>query len=81
MREMMANDANVINSNKKPRFNPMVFIRETQREISKVTWPTRKETVMTTVMIVVMALITGVFFFGVDTILGYIIGHLLNMNS
>ncbi len=57
------------------------FIRETRNEIAKVTWPTRKETIMNTVMIIVMALVTGVFFFGVDSFLGYAIGHLLGMNT
>jgi preprotein translocase subunit SecE len=57
------------------------FIRETRQEIAKVTWPTRKETLVMTSMIVVMALITGVFFLGIDSALGYIIGHILGMNS
>ena len=57
------------------------FIRETRAEIAKVTWPTRKETVMTTVMIVVMALVTGVFFLGVDSALGFAIYHILGIKS
>jgi len=65
----------------KPGVNLMEFARETQREISKVTWPSRKETVTTTIVVVVMALIASVFFFGVDSALGYLIGHLLGMNS
>lgn len=57
------------------------FIRETREEIGKVTWPTRRETVMTTVAIVVMALLTGVFFLGVDTVLGFVISRVLGMNN
>jgi preprotein translocase subunit SecE len=57
------------------------FVRETRQEIAKVTWPTRKETVMTTVMIVVMALVAGLFFLLIDSGLGYAIGHLLGMNT
>jgi preprotein translocase subunit SecE len=57
------------------------FIRETRQEIAKVSWPTRKETVQTTIAIVVMALIAGVFFLGVDTVLGRVISRVLGMNS
>ncbi|MFY9287688.1 MAG: preprotein translocase subunit SecE [Alphaproteobacteria bacterium] len=62
-------------------FNPVEFVQETNREIKKVTWPTRKETVMTTVMIVVMALITGVFFLAIDSALGFAISRILGMKS
>lgn len=57
------------------------FFRETRREVSKVTWPTQKETTMTTVMIVVMALLAGVFFFIVDSMLGYTISNILGMRG
>ncbi len=63
------------------KFDMAVFVRETRQEIAKITWPTRKETLMTTVMIVVMALITGVFFLGIDSALGFIISRILGMNS
>lgn len=61
------------------KLNVAEFSRETRREIAKVTWPTRRETIITTVMIVVMALLAGVFFFGVDAALGYGIGKILRM--
>jgi len=57
------------------------FVRETRQEITKVTWPTRKETVGMTIMIVVFALIAGVFFLGVDSALGFAVSHILGMNS
>ena len=57
------------------------FIRETRQEINKVTWPSRKETLMTTVMIVVMALVAGVFFLAVDSGLGFVISRFLGMQS
>lgn len=61
--------------------NLVEFFRETRREIAKVTWPTRKETTMTTVMIVVMALAAGIFFFIADSALGYVISLILGMRS
>ena len=65
----------------KPKFSFGEFFVETRREIAKVTWPTRKETVMTTVMIVGMALLAGVFFLIVDWALGFTIGHILGVAS
>ena len=57
------------------------FAQETKREIAKVTWPTRRETVMTTTIIVLMALAAGLFFFGVDSALGYMISRILGMQG
>jgi preprotein translocase subunit SecE len=57
------------------------FIRESRQEMAKVTWPTRKETIITTVFVVVMALIAGIFFLVVDAGLGYAISKILGMRS
>ena len=76
----MAQDVNT-EANTKRGFHILEFIRETQREIAKVSWPTRKETVVTTIAIVVMALVTGLFFLAVDSGLGFIISRILGMNS
>ena len=57
------------------------FFRETRREVAKVTWPTQRETTITTGLIIAMALMAGVFFFFADNILGFIIGKILGMRS
>jgi len=49
--------------------NPGQFIREVRRELSKVTWPTRKETAVTTGMVFIMVFLAAMFFFVVDQIL------------
>ena len=46
--------------------SPGEFARQVQAETRKVAWPTRKETIMTTVMVLIMTTVLGVFFFGVD---------------
>jgi len=61
--------------------NIVEFFRETRREVAKVTWPTRKETVLTTMMVVVMAVVAGLFFFLVDGMLGFVISRILGMTS
>jgi preprotein translocase subunit SecE len=53
------------------RVNLLQFLSEVRRETSKVTWPSWKETWLTTVMVFIMVGLTMVFFFGVDTVLNY----------
>ena len=53
------------------RTSPIQFYEETMREMKKVTWPTVKETWLTTVMVFIMVGLTVVFFFFVDTILAF----------
>ncbi|MBS8227373.1 preprotein translocase subunit SecE [Vannielia litorea] len=48
------------------RANPLQFIQQVRTEVGKVVWPTRREVVLTTVMVFIMAMLTGVFFFLVD---------------
>ena len=49
--------------------NPIQFIQQTRAEIAKVVWPTRRETLLTTMMVFVMAALTAVFFALVDLLL------------
>ncbi|MBR9764752.1 MAG: preprotein translocase subunit SecE [Rhodobacteraceae bacterium] len=49
--------------------NPLQFIQQTRAEIGKVAWPTRREVLLTTVMVFVMAAITSVFFALVDLLI------------
>ena len=47
------------------------FIQQVRQEMSRVTWPTRKETTVTTAMVFVMVFIAAIFFFVVDQVLSY----------
>jgi preprotein translocase subunit SecE len=51
------------------RTNVIQFLREVRQEAAKVTWPTRKETLISTGMVLVMALLFAIFFFIVDELL------------
>ena len=51
------------------RANPVQFFQEVMRELKKVTWPSWKETWLTSVMVLIMVVLTMIFFFFVDTIL------------
>ena len=51
--------------------NPVEFLQQVRNEGSKVTWPTRKETMVTTAMVFVMAILASIFFLIVDQIMGF----------
>jgi preprotein translocase subunit SecE len=48
--------------------SPVEFFQQVRQEVSRVTWPSRKETVVTTAMVFVMVFIAAAFFFVVDHI-------------
>jgi preprotein translocase subunit SecE len=49
--------------------NPLEFLQEVRQETRKITWPTRKETMITTVMVLIMVVLASVFFLVVDAVL------------
>ncbi|HVY13071.1 MAG TPA: preprotein translocase subunit SecE [Alphaproteobacteria bacterium] len=55
------------------------FFSEVKKETAKVTWPTRKETILTSVMVVVLSTVMAVFFLGVDSILAYVMRFIINL--
>ena len=60
-------------------FNPLKFIQEVKQEAFKVTWPTGKETMQGTLMVVAMAIIASLFFLLVDQILKSLLQIVLNI--
>lgn len=61
--------------------NPAKFIREVRSEVGKVTWPTRKETIISTIMVLVLALIAALFFLAVDAVFASAITWILGMGK
>lgn len=51
--------------------NPAQFVQEVRQEVAKVTWPTRKETMISTGMVFFMVILAAIFFFFVDQILAF----------
>lgn len=49
--------------------NPMEFVQQVRREVAKVTWPSRKETTVSTVMVFAFVFVSAAFFFLVDQLL------------
>ena len=63
------------------RVNPGEFLRQVRAESAKIVWPTRKETVMTAVMVVIMTSLLAIFFFGVNSAFSSIVQALLGLLS
>ena len=57
--------------------SPMMFIRQVRQEIGKITWPTRKETIVTSLMVLILSVIAAAFFLLADGVIAFSIGKLL----
>jgi len=60
---------------------PMEFYRQVRQEVSRVTWPTRKETTVTTIMVFVMVFVSAMFFFLIDQLLAQIVRFVLGVGA
>ena len=60
------------------KVSPGEFIRQVRVETGKVHWPTRKETVATAIMVMIMTMILAFFFFGTDGVFSTIVKKLLS---
>ena len=63
------------------RTTPGAFIRQVRQEAAKVTWPTRKETVVSTAMVFVMVALAALFFFFVDQALAWVVRIVLGLGG
>jgi preprotein translocase subunit SecE len=60
--------------------NPVEYIREVQSEVRKVTWPTRRETMITTSMVFIFVVIAALFFVLADKVISFVIQLLLGVS-
>jgi preprotein translocase subunit SecE len=63
------------------RVSPFKFLQEVRAEAQKVTWPTRKETTVTTIMVFVMVVIASIFFLLADQVMRISVSFLLGINT
>jgi preprotein translocase subunit SecE len=61
------------------RANPFQFLQQVRAEVAKVTWPTRREVMLTTLMVFIMAALTSAFFFLVDLVIRTGLTYVLTM--
>ena len=57
--------------------NPFEFLQQVRTEVAKVTWPTRRETVITTIMVVAMSIAAALFFLAADWVLSNAVTFIL----
>jgi preprotein translocase subunit SecE len=63
------------------KISPFKFMQEVRAEAQKVTWPTRRETVVTTAMVFVMVAIASVFFLVADQIMRFLVTFVLGIGG
>jgi preprotein translocase subunit SecE len=61
------------------KVSPFKFLQEVRAEVQKVTWPTRKETTVTTIMVFVMVFIAAIFFLAADQLMRVAVSLLLGV--
>ena len=61
--------------------NPFKYVQQVRTEVSKIVWPTRKETMTTTVMVFIMSALVALFFFIIDTITSNMLDIILKLSS
>jgi len=63
------------------QLNPAKFIREVRTEVARVTWPTRKETMISTAMVLILGLLAGLFFMLIDGFFAWGIHMILGLGQ
>ena len=63
------------------KIDPFKFLQEVRAEAQKVTWPTRKETTVTTIMVFVMVFIASIFFLAADQLMRVVVSFILSLSS
>jgi preprotein translocase subunit SecE len=63
------------------RTNPFAFLQQVRAEAVKVVWPSRRETAISTAMVVVMAFLAAIFFLLADQVISYGVSFLLGIGS
>jgi len=61
------------------KFSPVEYMRQVRAEMQKVTWPSRKETTISTVAVFIMVFIAAIFLFAADQALSFLVRHILEL--
>ena len=61
--------------------NPLKFLQEVRQEVVKVTWPTRQETLISTVMVLIMVVVASLFFLAADQIIAALVQLMLSIRA
>ncbi len=61
--------------------NPLQFMREVREEVGKVSWPSRRETIVTTIMVLIMAIAAAIFFMLADQVISKVVKIVLGFGG
>lgn len=61
--------------------NPFTFLQQVRQETAKVTWPSRRETVISSLMVMAMAVIAAIFFLAADQLIAWLVSLILNIGQ
>lgn len=61
--------------------SPAKFVRQVRQEVNKVTWPTRRETMVSTVMVLIISALAAVYFLLVDSLSSKLVKFILNLGA
>lgn len=61
------------------RVNPFTFLQQVRSEVAKVVWPTRNETLVSTIMVFVMVALASIFFLLADQVIAWLIGFVIGV--
>ena len=63
------------------KFRPVKYVQEVKNEIDKVTWPSRRETTVTSIMVLIFVFIAAIFFLLSDQLLSWVVGLILGIGG
>jgi preprotein translocase subunit SecE len=61
------------------RTNPIQFLQQVRQETSKVTWPSRNEVLISTIMVLVLVAFASLFFLAADQLISWLVGLMLSI--
>jgi preprotein translocase subunit SecE len=61
------------------RTNPITYLQQVRQEVAKVTWPSRNEIVISTIMVIVLVILASLFFLAADQVIAWFVGMMLSI--
>jgi preprotein translocase subunit SecE len=61
------------------RTNPITFLQQVRQEVSKVTWPSRNEVLVSTIMVLILVALASIFFLVADQVISWLVSLMLSI--
>ncbi len=63
------------------KLSPQTYLRQVRQEVQKISWPSRKETAISTTMVIIMVIVMALFFFVADQLIGLAVRGILGIGG